>query len=164
VAYANDGTVTASATTAVNVWFPSPNDRDEINGPGGTLATPCDGHVIGLAPFNLTRAEVVCDNGDVITTRNSGKTWRQIARIPKTLAVAAGSGRYWVAGVREVCDGLAVQSLAEKNGSLTRGPTRCAPGFTVADGQVAIDVKDGTMWLWSGNRVAISTDDGKTWK
>ena len=64
VAYANDGTVTASATSPANVWFPSSEDRDEINGPGGTKATPCNGHVIGLAPFNLTRALVICDNGD----------------------------------------------------------------------------------------------------
>jgi hypothetical protein len=164
VAYANDGTVTASATSAVNLWFPSPNDRDEINGPGGTKATPCDGHVIGLAPFNLTRAQVVCDNGDVIMTRNSGKMWRQSARIPNTLAIATGSGRYWVAGVRKDCDGVAVQSMTEKNGSLTRGRTRCALGLNVAGGQVAIGVTDGTIWLWSGNRVAISTDDGETWK
>jgi hypothetical protein len=164
VAYANDGTVTASTTSAVNVWFPSPDDRDEINGPDGAKATPCDGHVVGLAPFNLTRSQVVCDNGDVLTTRNSGKTWRQVARIPNTLAVAAGSGRYWVAGVREGCDGVAVQSLAERNGSLTRGRFRCAPGLNVARGEVAMGVTNGTIWLWSGNRVATSTDDGETWK
>ena len=31
-------------------------------------------------------------------------------------------------------------------------------------GQVAIDVTGGTIWLWSGNRVAVSIDDGQTWK
>ena len=59
---------------------------------------------------------------------------------------------------------MTVQSLTEKNGSLTRGRTRCAPGLNVAGGQVAIDVTGGTIWLWSGNRIAISTDDGETWK
>jgi hypothetical protein len=146
------------------MWFPSPRDRDEINGPSGTRATPCNGQVIALAPFNLTRALVVCDNGDAINTHNSGKTWRRAARIPNTLAVAAGSGQYWVAGVREDCEGVAVQSLTDENGSLTRGRTRCAPGLNVAGGQVAMDVADGTIWLWSGNRVAISTDGGETWK
>jgi hypothetical protein len=146
------------------MWFPSPSDRDEINGPSGTRATPCNGHVIALAPFNLTRALVVCDNGDAINTHDSGKTWRRAARIPNTLAVAAGSGQYWVAGVREDCEGVAVQSLTDKNGSLTRGRTRCAPGLNVAGGQVAMDVADGTIWLWSGNRTALSTDDGDTWK
>ena len=164
MAYANDGTVTASATSAVNLWFPSPNDRDEINGPGGTRATPCSGHVIGLAPFNLTRALVVCDNGDAMSSRNSGRTWRPVAHVPNTLAVTAGSGRYWVAGVGKDCDGVTVQSLTERNGSLTRGQTRCARGLNVAGGQVAIGVTGGTIWLWSRNRTAISTDDGETWK
>ena len=164
VAYAGDGTVAASTTSAVNVWFPSPNNRDEISGPGGIKATPCNDHAIGLAPFDSTRALVVCEDGDVMNTRNLGRTWRQVARIPNTLAVAVGSGRYWVAGVREGCDGVAVQSLTENNGSLTRGRTRCAPGLAVAGGQVAIDVTGGTIWLWSGSTTVISTDDGETWR
>jgi hypothetical protein len=163
-AYASDGTLTASATSVDGMWFPSPSDWDEINGPSGTKATPCNGHVVGLAPFNLTQALVVCDNGDAINTHNSGETWRRARRIPNTLAVAAGSGRYWVAGVREDCHGVAVQSLTDKNGSLTRGRARCAPDLDVAGGQVAMDVADGTIWLWSGNRTAISTDNGDTWK
>ena len=164
VAYANDGTVTASANSPVDVWFSTPSDRDEINGPGDTKATPCEGHVVGLAPLDLSQALVVCDNGAVISTRNSGRTWRQVARIPNTLAIAAESGRYWVAGAHEGCDGVTVQSLTEKGGSLTRGRTRCAPGLDVAGGQVAIDVTDGTIWLWSGSKIAVSTDDGQTWK
>jgi hypothetical protein len=164
VAYANDGTVAASTNSAVKEWFPSPKDRDEINGPSRTKATPCDGHVIGFAPFDLTRALVICDNSNAMTTRDSGKSWRPVARLPNTLAVAAGSGRYWVAGVREGCDGVALQSLTEKSGSLTRGRTRCAAGLEVAAGQVAFDVtSEGTIWLWSGSRV-VSTDDGQTWK
>ena len=164
VAYANDGTVTASANSPVDVWFSTPSDRDEINGPGDTKATPCEGHVVGLAPLDLSQALVVCDNGAAISTRNSGRTWRQVARIPNTLAIAAESGRYWVAGAHEGCDGVTVQSLTEKSGSLTRGRTRCAPGLDVAAGQVAFDVTGGTIWLWSGNKVVVSMDDGQTWK
>jgi hypothetical protein len=165
LAYSNDGRVTKSTTSPLNLWFPSPQDRDEINGPDGTKATPCSGdHVIGLASLNVSRALVVCDNGAAMSTRNSGKVWRHAARIPNTLAIAAGSGRYWAAGVREDCDGVTLQSLTEENGSLTGGQTRCAPGLDVASGKVAMDVTDRTIWLWSGNRVAISTDNGETWK
>jgi hypothetical protein len=164
VAYANDGTVTASTNSPVDVWFSTPSERDEINGPGDTKATPCDGHVVGLAPLDLSQALVVCDNGAVISTRNSGITWRQVARIPNTLAIAADSNRYWIAGAQEGCDGVTVHSLTEKGDSLTRARTLCAPGLDVAAGQLAIDVIDGTIWLWSGNKIAISTDDGETWK
>jgi hypothetical protein len=164
MAYANDGTVTTTTDNPIDVWFPTPTDRDEINGPGGTRATPCKGHVIGLAPVNLSRALVVCANGVAMSTRDSGKTWRELGRIPKTRAASAGNGRYWVARADEACDGVTVQSLTEGGGSLTRGRTRCAPGLDVTGGQIAIDVTGGTIWLWSGNKIAISTDDGETWK
>jgi hypothetical protein len=164
VAYAGDGTVTTSASPA-NVWFPTPENRDEINGPDGTKDTPCHGHAIGLASLSLSRALVMCDDGTAMSSDDSGKTWRQVARIPDALAVTAGSGRYWVAAAHEGCDGVTVQSLTEKNGSLTRGGTRCAAGLEVAPGQVAFDVTgDGTIWLWSGSRVVVSRDDGQTWK
>ncbi len=164
VTYADDGTVTTSASPA-NVWFPTPENRDEINGPDGTKDTPCHGHAIGLASLSLSRALVMCDDGTAMSSSNSGKTWRQLARIPDALAVTAGSGRYWVAAAHEGCDGVTVQSLTEESGSLTRGGTRCAAGLEVAAGQVAFDVTDdGTIWLWSGSRVVISRDDGQTWK
>jgi hypothetical protein len=161
--YANDGTVTASTTSPVNVWFPTPKDRDEINGPDGTRATPCSGHVIGLAPLDVSRALIVCDNGAAMSTRNSGTAWRPAAQIPNTLAITAGSGQYWVARVSEDCDGVTVRSLTELNGSLTGGRIRCAPGFDGAAGQVAIAVSGSSIWLWSGSRVVVSRDDGQTW-
>jgi hypothetical protein len=163
VAYANDGTVTASTSKPANMWFPTPKDRDEITGPGGTQATPCKGHIIGLAPLNPSRALVVCDDGAAMRSRNSGKTWRHIALIPNTLAITAANGRYWTARVQEDCHGVTVQSLTEKSGSLTRGPARCAPKLNVAAGKVAVDVTAGAIWLWSGDKMAVSTNRGRTW-
>jgi hypothetical protein len=164
LSYANDGTVKASTISPANMWFPTPKDRDEVNGPGGAKATPCKGHVLGLAPLDLSRALVVCDNGDAVSTRTSGRTWQQVGRIPNTLAIAAESGRYWVAEAYEGCGGITVQSLAEEGSSLTRGRAHCALGLDVVGGQVAIDVTGGAIWLWSGHRVAVSIDDGQTWK
>jgi hypothetical protein len=164
MAYAGDGTVLASSTSPANVWFSTPHDRDEINGPGGTQATPCKGHVVGLAPLNPSRAVVICDSGAAMSSRNSGNSWRELARIPNTLAVSAGSGRYWLASTSEGCDGVTVQSVTEKSGALSRGRTRCARGLDAAGGQVAFDVTGGgTIWLWSGDRVAVSEDGGQTW-
>jgi hypothetical protein len=74
--YADGGAVTVSTSTPPNGWFSTPKDRDEINGPGETKATPCDRHVVGFAPLNPSRALVVCDNGATMSTRNSNETWR----------------------------------------------------------------------------------------
>jgi hypothetical protein len=164
LAYVGDGTVRTSESPT-NVWFPTPENRDEINGPGGTKDTPCNRHAIALASLDLSRALVICDDGTARHTGNSGKTWQQMVRIPDALTITAASGRYWAAGVHEDCDGVTVQPLTESGGRLTRGPTRCAAGLDVAAGQVAIDVtSDGTIWLWSGSRVVASRDDGITWK
>jgi hypothetical protein len=164
MAYAGDGTVRTS-NSPTNVWFPTPENRDEINGPGGTKGTPCNRHAIALASLDLSRALVMCDDGTARRTGNSGKTWQQVARIPDALTVAAGNSRYWAAGLHEDCDGVTVQSLTEKSGSLTRGRAHCAAGLAVAAGQVALDVtSDGTIWLWSGSRVVVSRDDGQTWE
>jgi hypothetical protein len=166
VVYARDGTATASRTSLGNVWYPTPGDRDEINGQYGVQAIPCKGgHAIGLAPLRPSHALVICDDGAAMSTRDSGKTWQPAARIPDTLAISAGTGRYWVATAREGCDGVTVQSLTEKSGSLVRGRTGCAAGLEVVAGEVAIDVTgDGTIWLWSGSRVIVSSNDGRTWK
>jgi hypothetical protein len=162
VAYAGDGTATTLASPA-NVWFPTPQNRDEINGPGGTKDTPCNEHAIGLASLNLSRALVICDDGTAMSTGDSGKTWRQVAQIPGTLAITAASGRYWAARVHEDCDGVTVQSLTERRDGLTRGRTRCAPAADVSAGKVALDITGDSIWLWVGDKVAVSKDSGQTW-
>ena len=129
MAYANDGTVTTARDNPINVWYATPRDRDEINGPGGTKATPCKGHVIGLAPLDLSRALVVCAKGVAMSTRDSGKTWRQLGRISNTLAVTAGNGRYWVArsqrGLRR--GNRAITHRRKRQPDARRNPLCCWP-------------------------------------
>jgi photosystem II stability/assembly factor-like uncharacterized protein len=164
VAYADDGKVTASTNNPIDVWFPTPTDRDEINGPGDTKATPCKGHAVGFASRNLSQALVICASGATMSTRNSGKTWRQVGQVPNTLAIASAGDQYWVAGADEDCDGVTVQSLTERSGTLTRGRLRCAPASNVATGQVAIDVTGDTIWLCIGDKVTVSKNNGRTWE
>jgi hypothetical protein len=163
-AYANDGTVTASINKPVDVWFPTPKDRDEINEPRGTKATPCDGHVVGLASLDLSRALVVCDDGAAMSTLDSGKTWRQVAQIPNSLAIAAAGGRYWVAGTTVDCDGITVRALAVKASNASVSAGDCAPLDDVRAGQVALDVSDRAIWVWAGSKIAVTTDGGRTWE
>ena len=59
---------------------------------------------------------------------------------------------------------MTVQSLTATSASLTRGRVRCSPGIDVAAGQVAIDVSGDTIWLWLGDKVAVSKNNGRTWQ
>jgi hypothetical protein len=163
-AYATDGTVTAAAGSPVHVWFPTPKDRDEINGPHDTKTTPCTDHVVGLATLDLSRAVVICDDGAAMSTRDSGEKWRQVARVPDTLAVTAARGQYWIAGTADDCDGISVRELTVKGNKSSVGVDRCAPADDVGAGQVALDVSEGAIWVWAGSRVAVSKDTGRTWE
>jgi hypothetical protein len=163
VTYASDGTVTATRNSSADVWYPTPDDRDEVNAPGGTKARPCKQGVVGLAPLDRFRALAVCTSGAAMSTSDSGKTWGQIARIPSTLAIAAGDGRYWLAGIADNCDGIAVEPLTVKGSKYSTGKSRCVSVNEVAAGEIALDVSGNAIWVWAGSEVHVSTDGGRTW-
>jgi hypothetical protein len=164
IAYDDDGTVAASIDPPKGVWFPTPSNPDQINGPGDSKAAPCDEHVVGLAPLDMSRALVVCSDGAAMITNNSGSRWRQAARLPRTLAITAGAGRYWLARTDKHCsDAGMVQSLTPRSGNLTLGASRCAPATNRKGGQVAIGVSGDAIWLWSDKKVHLSRDNGRTW-
>jgi hypothetical protein len=163
-AYSAAGEVAESTGNPLNVWFPRPKDPDQVYGPGGTKAAPCeDAHVVGMASLNTADALLVCSNGLLMTSADSGKSWEEADELPGTMAVGSGQGRFWVAGEGKNCDGVAVRALTVSDGEVSRGPTRCAPASKVTAGGVALDVSGDTVWLWAGNKVRRSTDGGRTW-
>jgi len=164
VAYANDGSVTASTNDPIDVWFLTPDDRDEVNGPGERKARPCKNHIVGLTSLDLSRALAVCADGAAMSTTTSGRTWRQVARVPGTLAVAAGSGRYWLAGAVENCDGIAIRSLTVVGSASSRGLSRCAAANRATPGDVALDIVGDAIWVWAGSLVQVSINSGRSWE
>ena len=163
VAYSADGKVTASTNRPVDIWFLSPDDRDEVNAPGDTKTRPCKDHVIGLTHLDSSRALVVCTDGSALSTSNAGKAWRQITRLPGTLAVGSGDGRYWLAGTTADCEGITVRWLTVDGSDASQGATQCAPATEVAPGHVAVDASGDAVWVWTGSRVQVSTDRGRSW-
>jgi hypothetical protein len=163
-AYSADGAIVAQTGNPLNLWFPRPNDRDQVYGPGKTRAAPCDqAHVVGMTSLSISDALVVCSNGAAMVTSDSGRSWDEADELPGTMAVGSGGGRYWIAGTSAKCDGVLVRSLTLREGELSRGPSRCAPASKVAPGAVAIDVSDNTIWIWAGQKVTTSTDGGRSW-
>ena len=86
-----------------------------------------------------------------------------MTRVPNTLAIAAGDGRYWLAGTANDCDGIAVRSLTLKGSKPSTGGSRCTPVKEVAAGEVALDVSGNAIWIWAGSQVRVSTDSGRSW-
>ena len=163
VFYDRDGTPTASTNNPMGLWYPTPNDRDEVNGPGNNKSRPCKDQIVGLAA-DSSSALVACADGAVMIARGGGKEWREFISEAQPLALAStGNGRYWLATRSDDCDGIAVRHLVITNSDFTRGPKRCAPALDIGAGEVALDVHGSTVWLWAGSKVHLSIDSGRTW-
>lgn len=165
IAYSTAGAVTGQTATPQSIWSRDPKNPDQIHGPTSASATPCNRrHVLGLASLDRSKALVVCTDGSVMVTSNSGRSWKRADKLVGTMAVGAGGGRFWVAGEATKCDGVAVRSFSLAAGKLSRGGSQCAADLPLTPGRVAIDASDTAIWLWTGNKVQVSTDRGRTWK
>jgi hypothetical protein len=165
ISYSTDGAITAQTDKPHGIWSRDPKDPDQIQGPTSVRATPCKRrHVLGLAALDMSKALIVCTDGALVVTSNSGKSWKRADELVGTVAVGAGGGRFWVAGKRKECDGVAVRSFSLAAGKLSRGGSRCAADLPLSPGRVAIDASGKSIWLWTGNKVHVSTDRGRTWK
>jgi hypothetical protein len=165
VSYTTAGEIAAQTDKPQGVWFRDPTDQDEIFGPGSARARPCKGqHVVGLASLSTTEALLVCTDGLVMVSSNSGKSWKKADELVGAVAVGAGDGRFWVAGKGKNCDGIAVRSVSIAAGKLSRGGSHCAADLPLTPGRISIDGSGKAIWLWAGDKVQVSTDRGRTWE
>jgi hypothetical protein len=162
--YSTDGSMVAQTNNPQEVWFQDPADPNQVRGPDRAKATPCeDKDVVGIATLNPAEALIVCSNGAIMVTSDSGESWEQADKLAGAMAVGSGGGRYWVARTTKGCDGLSVTSLTLSEGELSRGPSGCSTSSDVTAEGVAIDVSKETIWLWAGDKVHTSTDGGQSW-
>jgi hypothetical protein len=165
VSYSKTGQVASQTATPRGIWFRDPKNPDEIYGPGSARATPCKGQqAVGLASLSTTVALLVCTDGSLMASSNSGKSWKKADELVGTMAVGAAAGRFWVAGQGKNCDGIAVRSLSLAAGKLSRGDSHCAADLPLTPGHISIDGSGKAIWLWAGDRVQVSTDRGRTWE
>jgi hypothetical protein len=164
--YSADGSIAERTGAPQGHWYADPTDPDEIQGPGSAKRKPCNGqHVLGLGSLSMSRALLICTDGSVMVTTNSGKSWKKADEFAGTIAVGSGGGRVWTAGKGKKCDGIAVRSFSlTAAGKLSHSSSRCAPDIQLSPGRTAIDDSGGAIWLWAGNKIQVSTDGGRTWK
>lgn len=118
------------------------------------------------APVTQVRSaadRVMATCADALSERigDSGD-WTTLA-LPGLLA-AAPSGDGYVAAVWGVsgCPGISVQSVASPVGSVSASAVGCIADETTPD-QVTIAQFENTVWLWSDDRLSVSSDSGASW-
>jgi hypothetical protein len=165
VSYSTAGVIAAQTVNPQGIWFRDPKDPYEIRGPGSARGTPCHRQrVVGIASLSTTEALLVCTDGSVMVSSNSGRSWKKADEFVGTMAVGGGDGRYWLAGRGPNCDGIAVTPVSLAAEKLSRGGSRCAAGLQLTPGQISVDGGGKAIWLWAGDRVQVSTDLGRTWE
>ncbi|MBG6060165.1 hypothetical protein RCH16_003640 [Cryobacterium sp. MP_M5] len=144
-------------------WFVDPAMTAVVHSPAGDQPAPCTA-VAALAATDDTSAAVLCTDGSLITTGDSGATWSAPAAVVGAANLTATSLGYDVAVVNPSgCAGVSVVKLSTV-GTLDATPRACLPA-TVNPGETAISASaDGTLWLWAGDAFGQSTDGGASWR
>jgi hypothetical protein len=146
-------------------WFVDPADRAVVQTPSGSVDAPCDS-VVALAARTDSQAGVLCSDTRVFTTQNGGDTWGNSVTIRGAVNLAVTEMGYVIAtvGLPE-CAG--VQLIALSVDLLTATPKGCLPVDGPAEtmqGNVAVSEASGTIWLWVGDSVARSNNQGTSWQ
>jgi hypothetical protein len=148
-------------------WYVDPTDRATVHTPDGDVSAPCDS-IVDLAPRadDDAAAAIVCADTTVFTTTDSGTTWSTPLSQPGIVGVAATTMGYVIAtvGLPE-CAGVQLAGLSES--LMTATPTGCLPADEPAEdlqGNVAMSEGAGALWIWAGDSVMRSTDQGTSWQ
>lgn len=156
------GTWAVSDEALGQSWFVDPVTPSVVHTPAGTT-TDVGCSVARLAVGGVDNASLLCENGTVEATADGGETWATGPELVGAEALATGNQGLLVlrAGGAE-CAGMEVIVLDQ---SLTQTAATCVPQLgQPAPGQSAIDLSlDGVLWVWSGDQVLRSTDNGATW-
>jgi len=145
-------------------WYRVPRRPNRVHAPNGRVSDPCDEALQDFAGLGDQRAASLCVDGTVRTTRDGGRTWRDLDGGSTAMALGADDQVYVVAMRRDGCDGVALALLDPGAEEIDGGVVRCAPVGGDQIDQVAVGVRDDVMWLWLGDEVRVSTDRGRTWE
>ncbi|TFD83908.1 hypothetical protein E3T61_20375 [Cryobacterium lactosi] len=151
----------------IGEWYVDPADRSVIHTPGNAVVAPCTS-VVALAPRSDVEdgAAVLCSDAQIFTTEDAAATWSSPVQVPGAVNLAVTTMGYVIAtvGLPE-CAGVQLTYLSVE--PLIATPTGCLPVAIPAEtmhGNVAISEATGSLWVWAGDTVKRSIDQGISWQ
>jgi len=144
-------------------WFRDSENPQAVWAPGPSASLPCGKRaVLDLAVLPPASARVLCDDGVVRSTTNTGSSWTDSGRAPGAVALAVGSANPAQTFVARVgiprCAGVQILRVGQSSA------TSCVPTTVPEEpGHIALSVFKGGGWLAVGDKTMRSTDELVTW-
>ena len=148
-------------------WTRSPKDTNVVVTPQVAASRPCgDEAVLDLARYSGTQAQVLCRDGGVKQTRDSGSTWTDAGTAQGALALASrdesGVSAIYVARVAKGCAGIEIAQLLSGGADPRR--VGCVPTTaSAAAGQIALSIPATGGWLAIGAETWVAGPDLASW-
>ncbi|MEL4320070.1 hypothetical protein WJX64_13725 [Leifsonia sp. YIM 134122] len=150
------------AADEVDTTWHLSQDATSVVAPGGAASQPCD-QPVQVAATSDTAAAVLCASSTVMTTTDAGGSWSEPLSVTGAAAVAPGGDGYLIVISRQNgCDGAQVSSTPVEGGTEATQPSTCVESGAAPQDNAVAQGGD-TIWLWSGDAFARSTDGGLTW-
>lgn len=143
-------------------WYRTTRNPKGVRTPAGERSRPCGGDVRDLAVVDREHAAVLCSDGTVRLSQDSGRSWQRVSAPDETVALARRSRGYVAATVTDSCDGLGLW-IINGIGQPGAGGTTCVPVTAVDPTDVAIASAGNTIWVWAGPEFRRSVDGGRNW-
>jgi hypothetical protein len=153
----------ASGSAVGGAWFRDPKSPVTVRSPGPASSAPCGPRaVLDLAVQSLGSARVLCADGLLRSTTDTGASWTDSGKASGAvaLAVSASTPAQTYIAVLDApgCAGVQVRRVDQST------PTSCIQTATPkTPGQVALSLVAGGGWLSVGDTTMRSTDKLVTW-
>ena len=159
----NGGGVWGSTSTVGSAWFRDPKDPTAVQAPGSSTSQPCGRRdVLDLAVLSPRMARVLCADGLVRETTDTGSSWADSGQVSGAVALAVLSAKPTQTYVARLgatgCSGIQVQRLDQS------AVASCIETAVPTDpGQISLSLVSGGGWLAIGETTMRSTDALATW-
>ena len=159
-----DGGGTWASTNDVgSAWFRDPKSPNVVGGPGSSTSRPCGRRkVLDLAVVSTSTAHVLCDDGVIRSTANTGSTWTGSGNASGAVALGVLSSKpaqIFVARVNAPdCAGVQIWRVDHR-----AAPSCVTTSLPENPGQISLSLFDGGGWLAVGDTTRRSTDGLVTW-
>jgi len=161
----SDGGVTwGSGDYVGGAWFRDPKNPRVVRAPGSSTSQPCGKRaVLDLAVLSKGSARVLCVDGLIRSTTDTGSSWTDAGKVTGAVALAVPSADRAETYVARLdapdCAGVQIRRLHQ------RAATSCIRAAVPKDpGRIALSLVKGGGWLAIGDTTMRASGDLVTWR